>query len=136
MELKNIISKIEDVQNDILDYIVSTEHYIFNWIYDKEVQEFIEEYPDNYEDRIYLRVIKSCVTPTIRIYFEDHRNGVEYIERDAILPTFKDSAKARWFEWNGMVKEKQIAEKEAQLEYYREQLEKTEKELEYLKNNE
>ena len=136
MELKNIISKIEDVQNDILDYIVSTEHYIFNWIYDKEVQEFIEEYPDNYEDRIYLRVIKSCVTPTIRIYFEDHRNGVEYIERDAFLPTFKDSAKARWLEWNGKVKEKQILEKEQQLKYYKEQLEKTEKELEKLKNDE
>jgi hypothetical protein len=133
MELKDLISKIEDVQNDILDYIVSTEHYIFNWIYDKKVQEFIEGYPDDYEDRIYLRVIKAGVMPTIRIYFEDHPEELEYIERDAFLPTFKDSAKARWLEWNGNVKEIQIAQKEKEVKYFKEQLEKTKKELEELK---
>jgi hypothetical protein len=135
MELKNIISKVEDVQNEVLDYIVSTEHYIFNWIYDKEVQEFIEEYPDNYEDRIYLLVIDTSIAPTIKIYFEDHPKGVEYIERAAYLPTFKDFTKVRWMEWNGKVKEKQILEKEKQLEYYKEQLERTKEELEKLKKN-
>ena len=59
MELKNLLSKIEDVQKDILDYIVSTEHYIFNWIHDIEVQDFIKEYPDDYEDMIYLCVINA-----------------------------------------------------------------------------
>ena len=63
-----------------------------------------------------------------------HPDGVNYIERYAVLSTFKDSTKARWFEWNGMVKEKQIAEKEEQLEYYKEQLERTKKELEKLKS--
>lgn len=135
MELKNLLSKIEDVQKDILDYIVSTEHYIFNWIYDKEVQDFIKEYPNEYEDMIYINVIKAGIFPIIRICFEGHPEGVKYIDRDTYLSTFKDSAKARWLEWNGNVKEKQIAEKEEQLEYYKEQLEKTEKELEELKRN-
>lgn len=134
MELKNIISKIEDVENDILDYISNTEHYLFYWISNKEVQNFIKEYPNEYENMVYINVINVSDSPTIRIYFEDHPDGVKYIERYAVLSTFKDSTKARWFEWNGMVKEKQIAEKEAQLEYYREQLEKTEKELEKLKS--
>lgn len=136
MELKNIISKIEDVQKDIRDYIENTEHYIFNWIYDKEVQHFIMEYPNEYEDMVYINVIKAGIFPIIRIHFEDHPDGVKYIDRDAILTTFKDSAKARWLGWNGKLKEKQIAEKEEQLEYYKEQLEKTEKELEKLKNDE
>lgn len=135
MELKNLLSKIEDVQKDILDYIVSTEHYIFNWIYDKEVQDFIKEYPNEYEDMIYINVIKAGIFPRIRICFKGHPEGVEYIDRDTYLSTFKDSVKARWLEWNGMVKEKQIAEKEEQLEYYKEQVEKTEKELEELKRN-
>lgn len=134
MELKNIISKIEDVENDILDYISNTEHYLFYWISNKEVQNFIKEYPNEYENMVYINVINVSDSPTIRIYFEDHPDGAKYIERYAVLSTFKDSTKARWFEWNGMVKEKQIAEKEAQLEYYREQLEKTEKELEKLKS--
>lgn len=135
-DVKNLITKIGNVQNEVLDYISNTEHYLFYWISNKEVQNFIKEYPDDYEDMFYIIVINVSASPTIRIYFEDHPDGVKYIERYAVLSTFKDSTKARWFEWNGMVKEKQIAEKEAQLEYYREQLEKTEKELEYLKNNE
>lgn len=136
MELKNIISKIEDVEKDILDYILSTEHYIFNWIYEKKVQDFIKGYPDDYENKINLRVIKAGLRPTIRIYFEDYPDDWEYIERDTLLPTFKDSTKARWLEWNGKVKELQIAEKEREIKYFKEQLEQTEKELEYLKNNE
>lgn len=134
MELKDLIAKIEDVQNDILDYIVSTEHYIFNWIYDKEVQDFIKEYPNEYEDMIYINVIKAGIFPIIRIHFEDHPEGVKYIDRDTYLSSFKDSAKVRWMEWNGKLKDKQIAEKEEQLEYYRGQLERTKKELEELKN--
>lgn len=133
MELKNLLSKIEMVEKDILDYILNTEHYIFNWISNKEVQNFIQEYPNEYEDMIYLRVIHVSSSPTIRIYFENHPDDVKYIERYTVLSTFKDSTKARWLECNGKVKEKQILEKEQELEYFKEQLEKTEKELEELK---
>lgn len=132
-EVKNLISKIGNVQNEVLDYISNTEHYLFYWISNKEVQNFIKEYPDDYEDMFHIIVINVSASPTIRIYFEDHPDGVKYIERYAVLSTFKDSVKARWFEWNGMVKEKQIVEKEEQLKYYKEQIEKTEKELEELK---
>ena len=135
MELNDLISKIENVEKDILDYILNTDHYIFYWIENKEVQNFIQEYPDEYKDMFYIIVINVSDSPTIRIYFEDHPDGVNYIERYMVLSTFKDSTKARWFEWNGMVKEKQIAEKEEQLEYYKEQLERTKKELEELKNS-
>jgi predicted secreted protein len=136
MDSKNLITKIGNVENEVLDYILNTEHYLFYWISNEEVQNFILEYPDDYKDMFYIIVVNVSASPTIRIYFEDHPDGVKYIERYAVLSAFKDSAKARWLEWNGMVKEKQIAEKEKQLEYYKEQLEKTEKELEYLKNNE
>lgn len=136
MELKKLLSEIEMIRKDILDYILNTEHYIFNWISNKEVQNFIQEYPNEYEDMIYLRVINVSPSPTIRIYFENHPDDVEYIDRHTVLSTFKDSTKARWFEWNGMVKERQILEKEQELKYFKEQLEKTEKELEHLKNNE
>lgn len=135
MDLKNIISKIENVEKDILDYIVNTEHYIFNWIDNKEIQEFLKEYPLDYEDMIYIRVINVSISPTIRIYFKDHPDEVEYIERSAFLPTFKDTTNARWLKWNGNMKELQIAEKEVELEYFKKRLEETEKELEELKSN-
>lgn len=133
MELKNILSKIENVEKDILDYILNTEHYLFYWISDKAVQNFIKEYPDDYEDRFYIIVINVSDSPIIRIYFEDHPDEVEYIERYAVLSTFKNSTKARWLEWNGKVKEIQIAEKEKEIEYFKKKLEETEKELEELK---
>ena len=133
-DVKNLITKIGNVQNEVLDYILNTEHYLFYWISNKEVQNFIKEYPDDYEDMFYIIVINVNPSPTIRIYFEDHPDGVKYIERYAVLSTFKDSAKARWMEWNGKVKDKQIAEKEEQLEYYKEQLERTKEELEKLKS--
>lgn len=133
MEIDNLISEIKKVKNDILDYILNTEHYIFNWISNKEVQEFIKEYPDDYEDLIYLNIIDVNITPKIRICFEDHPNNVEYIERYTFLPTFKDSTKVKWLEWNGKIKEKQILTKEQEVEYFKKQLEKVEKELEELK---
>jgi hypothetical protein len=82
----------------------------------------------------YIIVKDASIFPTIKICFEDHPDGVEYIERAAYLPTFKDFTKARWMEWNGMVKEKQIAEKEQEVEYFKRRLEETEKELEELKS--
>ena len=133
MELDNLISEIKKVKNDILDYILNTEHYIFNWISYKEVQDFIKEYPDDYEDLIYLNIIDVDITSKIRICFEDHPNNVEYIEKYTFLPTFKDSTKAKWLEWNGKIKEKQILTKEQEVEYFKKQLEKVEKELEELK---
>ena len=135
MELKNIISKIENVEKDILDYISNTEHYLFYWISDKAVQNFIKEYPDDYEDRFYIIVINVSDSPTIRIYFEDHPDGVKYIERYMVLSTFKDSTKAKWLEWKGNLKEKQILEKEVEIEYFKKKLEESEKELEELKRN-
>lgn len=135
MELENLLSKIENVKKDILDYIVSTEHYIFNWIDDKNVQDFIKEYPDEYEDMIYLCVIHASSSPTIRIYFENHPDDVKYIERYTVLSTFKDSTKARWLKWNGRVIEMQIAEKEEELAYLKEKQETLEKYIEYLKRS-
>lgn len=135
MELKNILENIEKLEKDVLDYILNTEHYIFYWISNREVQDFIKEYPEDYEHMIYLRVIDVSASPTIRIYFEDHRDGVEYIERYAVLSTFRHEVKAKWLEWKGNVKERQIAEKEQEVEYFKRRLEETEKEFEELKRN-
>lgn len=134
-EVKNLISKIENVEMDILDYILNTEHYIFYWIENKEVQNFIQEYPDEYKDMFYIIVKDASIFPIIKICFEEHPDGVGYIERSAYLSTFRDTTKARWLEWNGNVKERQILEKEQEVEYFKKKLEESEKELEYLKRN-
>lgn len=133
MEATELIKKISSLKNDIRDYIVNTEHWLFYWINNKEVQEFVKRYPKDYEDYINLSVISLNSSPTFEITFYDHPDGIESIQRFAVLSTFRDYVKARWAEWNGKVKELQIAEKEEELEYYKKRVSDAEKEIKELK---
>lgn len=133
MEAKEIINRISLLENDVYNYIVNTEHWLFYWIANKEVQDFIKEYPEDYDDRVHLQVSNISSSPSFVIKFDDHPNDIESIERYAILFTFRDTTKARWMEWNGKVKELQIKEKEKELAYYKEKVISTEKEIEELK---
>jgi len=132
-EIKEIINKISSIEEVIYNYIIITEHWLFYWITNKEVQDFIKEYPEDYEDRVHLQVSNISSSPSFVIKFDDHPNDVESIERYAVLYTFRDIVKARWLEWNGKVKEVQIKEKEKELAYHKEEVDKIEKELLELK---
>lgn len=132
-DVKEIIAEISSIEKEIYDYIINTEHWLFYWIANKEVQDFIKEYPEDYNYMVHLQVSNISSTPSVIIKFDDHPDDIESIERYAILYTFRDSVKARWMEWNGKVKELQISEKENELNYYKEQVNNIEKELEELK---
>lgn len=134
MEAKEIIEKISSIEKEIYTYIIGTEHWLFYWITNKEVQDFIKEYPEDYEDRVHLSVYSlSPNSPQFEISFDDHPNDVEHIQRYGVISTFRDSVKAKWLEWNGKVKDMQIEEKEKELAYYKEKVVKTEKEIDELK---
>ena len=130
--IEEIIDNINDFRNDILDYIISTEHCLFYWISNKEVQNFIKAYSD-YEQRFHLSVSNINTAPLIKISFDEHPDGISYIERYAVLTTFRDTTKARWMEWEGEIKKLQISKKEEELNYYKEMVDRTEKEIEELK---
>lgn len=133
MEAKEIIEKIVSIEKEIYNYIINTEHWLFYWITNKEVQDFIEEYPEDYDDRVHLQVSNIGSSPSFVIKFDDHPNDIESIERYAVLFTFRDTVKAKWLDWNGKVKELQIKEKEEELAYYKEKVVETEKEIKELK---
>lgn len=133
MEVKEIIEKISSIEKEIYDYIVNTEHWLFYWITNKEVQNFIKAYPKDYDDRVHLQVSNISSSPSFVIKFDDHPDYIESIERYGVLATFRDSVKAKWLEWNGKVKELQIRDKEKELAYYKEKVVKTEKEINDLK---
>ena len=132
-DIKEIIDNVMSLRDDIFDYITSTEHCIFYWISNKEVQNFIKAYPEDYEFKYHLSVININTTPLIKIIFDEHPDDIEYIERYTVLSTFRDTTKAQWMEWNGKVKELQISEKEKELKYYKKKVDETEKEIEKLK---
>jgi len=133
MEVKEIIEKISLIEKEIYNYIINTEHWLFYWITNREVQDFIKEYPEDYEDRVHLQVSNISSSPSFIIKFDTHPDDIESIERYAVLYTFRDSVKAKWLEWNGKVKELQIKEKEQELAYFKKKVSDTEKEIEELK---
>ena len=135
MEAKEIIDRISSIEKEVYNYIINTEHWLFYWIDNKEVQDFIKEYPEDYEDRVHLSIYSlSSNSPRVIIDFDDHPNDVAYIQRYGVILTFRDSVKARWMEWNGKVKELQIKEKEKELAYHKDKVCKIEKEILELKN--
>lgn len=133
MNIKEILNDITWLEDEILDYITSTEHCLFNWISNKEIQNFIKAYPEDYENMFHLTVRYASSTPLIKISFVGHPDDIEYIERYTVLSTFRDTTKAQWMTWNGKLKEMQISEKERALEYYKRMVDETEKEIEELK---
>lgn len=134
MKEKEIIDRITSIEKEVYNYITNTKHWLFYWIANKEVQDFIKEYPEDYEDRVHLSIYSlSPKAPQVIINFDDHPNDVEYIQRFVVISTFRDSVKARWMEWNGKIKDMQIEEKEKELAYYKKKVIKTEKEINELK---
>lgn len=134
MEAKEITNRITSIKKEIYNYITNTEHWLFYWIANKEVQDFIKEYPEDYEDRVDLQVGNITPSTSFVIKFDEHPNDIESIERYATLNTFRNAVRARWLEWNGKVKELQIEEKEKELAYYKEKVGEIEKAILELKN--
>lgn len=130
---EELIGEIVSLTKKVRDYVINTEHWLFYWITNKEVQDFIKEYPEDYEDMVNLEVRNIATSPTFVIFFEDHPYGIDRIERYAVLSTFRDSVKTRWLEYNGSIKEMQIKEKEKELTYHKKKVGEIEKELEELK---
>lgn len=134
MEVKELINRISVLNSDIYKYITDTEHWLFYWITNKEVQDFIKEYPEDYDDRVHLQVSNISSSPRFVIKFDEHPNDIVSIERYAVLYTFRDTVKVRWLEWHGKVKEIQIEEKEKELAYHKKKVGEIEKEILELKN--
>lgn len=129
MEAKEIITKISSINKEVIDYVLNTEHWIFYWIANTEVQDFIKEYPEDYEERVHIYVENIAASPTFRIVFDEHPNEVDYINRYAVIATFRESAKARWMEWNDRVLDMQLAEKEKEIEYHKKRISLLEKSI-------
>lgn len=133
MEVTELIKRFSELNSDIHKYITDTKHWLFYWIENKEVQDFIKAYPKEYEDMVHLSVEHLAVSPMVKIIFDEHPHEVESIQRYAVLPTFRDTVKERWLKWNGKVKEIQIKEKEKELAYHKQKAIEAEKEIEKLK---
>lgn len=130
--INDIIANIAEARHDVYKFITETPNWLFYWITNKEVQQFIEEYPDNYEDMVSLEINDLSNSCSCKIIFEDHPYEIEAITRFCVLSTFRETTKAKWMQWNGRVKEMKLEELNKELESYKDMVTKTEAKIKEL----
>ncbi len=126
MEVKEFVDRYNSLKHDISEYIVNTPHCIMYWIKNEEIQRFIEEYPDDYEDMFDIDILSVSPSPSIRITFHEHPDNVTNIERFCNLLIFRDSVNESWLKWNGRIKEIRIENLNSDLEFYKQRVIETE----------
>lgn len=129
----NMIERTKELENEIKQYILDTPHYLWYWIYNAELQDFIKEYPTDYEDRITITIESfSPGSASVKIEFEDHPDGVEWITRYCCLPMFREETEKKWIVYKDKVKNMQIEQLKEELNHYRNKVNEIEKQLEEL----
>lgn len=127
--VKKLTDEITSLDNKILDYIESTENWIFYWIDNKEVQNFVEAYPEEYEFMVHVSIKNISFSPLVHIDFDEHPDGIESIERYVPLYFFRETTKANWLKWNGKIKDLQRLEIEKEIHFHKKRIAELESEL-------
>lgn len=126
----------------IKEYIVSTPNWIFYFIHNEEIIDLLKEYPNNWEERIdeisinYLHGSTVSITIVFTEYTFDGSSSDKFsFQRYIELPRFEETVKKYYSETRGRVSEWKIEELTHELNFYKAQAEKLEKEIKYLKDN-
>lgn len=127
--VKKLTDEITSLDNKIHDYIESTDNWIFYWIDNKEVQNFIEAYPEDYEFMVHVYIKNISVSPLVGIIFDEHPDGIESIERYAPLYFFRETTKANWLKWNGKVQDLRRLEIEKEIQFHKRRIAELESEI-------
>ena len=133
MDSNEMIGKILTLKDELKKYITDTPHWLVYWIANREVKDFIQEYPNEYEDRVSLEVDHLDEVPSIRIIFDGHPDEIEYISRFCYLSNFRDVVEKNWKEMDNNIKEYRIKELQHDLEYHQRQAQKIQEEIDSIK---
>ena len=127
--VKEIRKEITILEDKILDYIKNTENWLFYWIDNKEVQNFVEAYPEDYEIMAHVSIKNINVVPLVHIDFDEHPEGIKSIERHAPLYYFRKITNANWLKWNGKIKDLQRLEIKKEIQFHKRRIAELESEL-------
>lgn len=116
-----ILNKMSELRKEVENFIVNTEHFIFYWIEEDEVKDFVKENPDKYEDLIQLSVETiDDSSATVKIKLGASGNSVIY--RQCHLQKFKAYTEYQWNRFNGRIKEFRIKQVQENLDYYKQRV--------------
>lgn len=117
-QTSEILNKMSELRKEVENFIVNTEHFIFYWIEEDEVKDFVKKNPEKYEDLIQLSVETiDDSSATVKIQLGTSGNSVIY--RQCHLKTFKAYTEYQWNRFNGRIKELRIKQVQENLDYYR-----------------
>lgn len=132
-KVDKIIERTNELEDEIKQYILDTPHYLWYWIYNEQLQDFITEYPTDYEDRITITIESfSPGSASVKIEFEDHPDDVEWITRYCSLTTFRKETEKNWIFCQDKVKNMRIEQLKKELNHYKNKVSEIEKQLEII----
>lgn len=135
--IAEIIGDICELREEVERYILNTPHYIFYWITNREIKDYIEAFPEDFEDNISLKVDNvSGGSATVTITFDhDHPYEVESIQRFCFLPSFREFTEEHYAEFNGSITELKLKEMQTKLDHYKKRVSELEEEIAQLNPN-
>lgn len=125
----DIMGDICELREEVEQYILNTPHYIFYWIANREIKDYIETFPEDFEDNISLKVDNvSSGTATVTITFDHdhlyrgkpiHSYEAESIQTFCFLLSFREFTKEHYAEFNGSITELKLKEMQTELDHYK-----------------
>lgn len=133
----DIIGNICELKEEVERYILNTPHYIFYWITNREIKDYIEAFPEDFEDNIALKVDDvSGGSATVTITFNhDHPNDVDSIQRFCFLPSFREFTEEHYAEFNGSITKLKLKELQKELDYHKKKVSELEEKIAQLNSN-
>ena len=132
-----LITRYSDLERDIKKYITDTENWLYYWIDNPEVKNYLREFPDDWEDGVFLSIYSlsgNCMQCTIS--FKEHPDDVDSITRWCYLNNFRNNTIVKYKQWHSGVRERQLEELNEELEYYAKKAKEVETKINKLKNGE
>ena len=131
---KQLIKHISNVFTDVKEYITSNENWIYYFIDNKDVFQFLTKNPSNWKDEVNMKIehIEHNLVK-VAIRFEDE-NGEEIILKgNIILSNFEIRVKCNYIKMQEDILSYKIKEKEDELEYFEKRCKEVRKDIEDLK---
>lgn len=129
--IRNIIGKCSNLLNEIKEYILSNDKWLYYFIANNAVFDLLVEHPDDWSPYVELRVESfSSTSVYVEIMILDESKEVDKdLFRYLSFPGFEEQTLRLYNEYHNDALTKAIKDKRHELEYYKSQASQVEKEL-------
>ena len=133
-DIKEILNDITTLEDEVYHYVRSTPNWIFYWLDNPNIKDFLIAHPDDYNRYVSLEIISIDSTFQCEVYlYERESDTEECVELVGSLSNFRQTVEERWKEWKSDYREKKINDIEQALAFHKEKIASLENDLNKLK---